>query len=139
MKTSGCPFEAEYPRIVKRYRVYLSKEAKTDLAMWAVFLREWNRVSLLIEPNETSCVETYLQMSLEALVSEAISKSNGSMGHGWKACSRKYSRKICFQELYPIVVAMIVWGSAWAQKQTVFHCDNMGVLIKGFSRSADVM
>ena len=49
---------------------------------------------------------------------------------------------ICFQEGYPIVVTAIVWGSEWARKRIVFHCDNMGVvyvLNKGSSKSADVM
>ena len=49
---------------------------------------------------------------------------------------------ICFQELYPIVVAAIVWDREWTIQKLVFHCDNMGVvqvLNKGYSKSANVM
>ena len=83
-------FRAAYSVQRLHHRVYLKKEAKADPAMWAVFLREWNGVSLFIEPNETSSVnlDLFLHMPLEALVSEAISENNGSMGHGRKACSR---------------------------------------------------
>ena len=138
-------FRAAYSVKRLHHRVYLNKEAKADLAMWAVFLREWNGVSLFIEPNETSSVDLDL-----------FTDASGSIGFG--GCFRKQwfygawpeglldrldsKISICFQELYPIVVAAIVWGSAWARKRIVFHCDNMGVvyvLNKGSSKSADVM
>ena len=49
---------------------------------------------------------------------------------------------IAFQELYPIVVAAILWGQFWERKRIVFHCDNLAtvfILNKGRSKSDDIM
>ena len=96
--------------------MYLNNDAKADLAMWSVFLREWNGVSLFIEPTETSSVDM-----------DVYTDAAGTIGFGgyfrkqwfygaWPVGlidSLDSSISICFQELYPIVVAAIVWGKAW--------------------------
>ena len=49
---------------------------------------------------------------------------------------------ISFQELYPIVVAAILWGMDWSRKRIQFNCDNeatVQILNKGRSKSADIM
>jgi hypothetical protein len=35
---------------------------------------------------------------------------------------------IAFQELYPIVVAAILYGKDWGQKRILFHCDNQATV-----------
>ncbi len=35
---------------------------------------------------------------------------------------------IALQELYPIVVAAILWGHKWSRKRIMLHCDNMAVV-----------
>ncbi len=49
---------------------------------------------------------------------------------------------IAFQELYPIVVAAVLWGKSWGRKRILFHCDNLSVvhiLNKGRSTSLVIM
>ena len=49
---------------------------------------------------------------------------------------------IAFQELYPVVVAAILWGQYWACKRILFYCDNQAVvhiLNKGRSKSPAIM
>ena len=138
-------FRAVYSVTRLHHRVYLNRGAKADLAMWSVFLRDWNGVSLFWEPTETTSVDMDL-----------FTDAAGSIGFGgyfqkqwfygqWPAGlvdSLDSNISICFQELYPIVVAAIVCGREWTRKWLVFHCDNMGVvqvLNKGYSKSAAVM
>lgn len=49
---------------------------------------------------------------------------------------------IAFCELFPIVVAAVVWGHLWKRKRIVFMCDNtatVAILKKGRSRSIHIM
>ena len=42
-----------------------------------------------------------------------------------------------FIELYPIVVAALIWGKTWARKRVLFYCDNgvtVNVILKGRSK-----
>lgn len=45
---------------------------------------------------------------------------------------------IAFQELYPVVVAALLWGHHWARKHILFYCDNqatVNITNKGRSKS----
>jgi hypothetical protein len=49
---------------------------------------------------------------------------------------------MAFLELYPIVVACILWGHEWSCKRILFNCDNeatVAILRKGRSRSPLIM
>lgn len=35
---------------------------------------------------------------------------------------------MAFRELYPIVVAAIIWGAEWTGKRIIFTCDNMATV-----------
>ena len=91
--------------------------------MWAVFLREWNGVSLFIEPNETNSVSTDL-----------FTDAFGSIDF-WGYFRKQWFygtwseglleivdciMSICFQELYPNVVAAMVLGKWMGQKENCF-------------------
>lgn len=45
-------------------------------------------------------------------------------------------------ELYPIVMACVLWGHLWSRKRILFHCDNMatvGIISKGRSKVDSIM
>ena len=49
---------------------------------------------------------------------------------------------MAFLELYPIVVAAVLWGKYWKGKQILFHCDNLAtvkILSKGRSKEPYIM
>ena len=49
---------------------------------------------------------------------------------------------IAFKELYPIVIAAMLWGHLWARKTILFYCDNqatVGILNKGRSKCPRIM
>ena len=54
--------------------------------------------------------------------------------------SDEYS--IAFKELYPIVIAAMLWGKRWSRKRIMFHCDNLAtvyILNKGRSPCPHIM
>ena len=49
---------------------------------------------------------------------------------------------MAFLELYPIVVAAMVWGKEWSGKHILFYCDNLAtvhIISKGRSRNVTIM
>jgi hypothetical protein len=49
---------------------------------------------------------------------------------------------MAFRELYPIVVAAVLWSKYWIQNRIVFYCDNestVHIINKGWSRVQDIM
>lgn len=138
-------FTAAYSVKRLHHRIHLSKEAKADLVMWAKFLKGWDGVSLFLDLQETTAPDMQL-----------YTDASGTLGYGgyfqgqwfqgsWpdsliESLDRAVS--ISFQELYPIVLAAILWGKSWSRKRVQFLCDNEGtvyILNKGRSKSPDIM
>ena len=49
---------------------------------------------------------------------------------------------MAFRELYPIVIAAMLWGNLWATKRIKFYCDNLGtvqIIRKGRSKASNIM
>ncbi|CAC5385284.1 unnamed protein product [Mytilus coruscus] len=52
------------------------------------------------------------------------------------------SLSMAYMELYPIVIAAIIWGNEWSGKRILFHCDNIATVLiikKGRSKSLEIM
>ena len=100
--------------------VHINSECKNDLTMWAEFLRKWNGVSLFHEPKITKAADMNLYTDA------ASTKGFGGFFNG-KWFSEKWpdnlpeiadnSLSMAFLELYPIVVAAILWGHMWTRKR----------------------
>jgi hypothetical protein len=124
--------------------VTLTREAKLDLKMWHQLLAEWNGVSMFLDLATTNSYD------LE-LYTDASGVGFGGYFHGawfygpWPPNLQEVLDSvfsIAFKELYPIVVAAVLFGRDWGQKRLLFHCDNMAtvcVLNKGRSDSPAIM
>lgn len=139
-------FRAAYKVKQLHHKVFLDEYCKEDLAMWAHFLREWNGISLFLDENETIAHDMDL-----------FTDASGTLGFGgffrgqwfsspWPADIvdklDKDAISIAFQELYPIVIAAMLWGEFWTRKRILFHCDNKAtvfILNKGNSHCPDIM
>jgi hypothetical protein len=126
------------------YFVYLNSETKQDIVMWKHLLAQWNGVSLFIDP--TAVIAPDMELYTDA---SRMGYAGFYQGH-WFADKWpdtltlvwNIDVSMTFCELYPIVVAAIVWGSKWTSKHIVFHCDNTGTvhaINKGRSKSPHVM
>ena len=140
-------FTAAYTVEALHHRVYISAECRKDLLMWHQLLRHWNGVSLFLETKATSANSLDL-----------YTDASGTLGFGgyfkgkwfygtWppevqKSTSADDDFSIAFKELYPIVVAAMLWGSSWRRKRIVFHTDNQAtchILNKGRSKCPIIM
>jgi hypothetical protein len=90
-----------------------------DLAMWKLFLKHWNDISLFLESEQTP------SPTLQLYTNAAGSIGFGSYLAGkwfqglWlpeKNINQKTGISIAWQELYPIYLACCLWGSQWTSK-----------------------
>lgn len=111
--------------------VKLSAGFYKDLAMWEVFLKNWNGINLFLESEQTH--SPTLQLYTDAAGSIGF---GGYLAGQWfqgrwlpeQKLDTKTGISIVWQELYPIYLACRLWGSQWTAKRIVFFCDNESVV-----------
>jgi hypothetical protein len=129
--------------------VNIGRECRLDIQMWEVLLSEWNGISLFLEPEMTDNEDMMLFTDASGIGYGGIFKEQWFQAR-WTtdlilhegSTSDIGKLSIAFQELYPIVVAALIWGKEWARKRILFKCDNMATvqaLCKGRSKSPAIM
>ena len=125
--------------------VYISKECRTDLDFWLRFLSNWNGINMFYDRDYTSSFD------MELFTDASSTKGFGGYYKGdWFYSSwptdlefpddKNFS--MAFLELYPIVVAALLWGSQWSKKRVLFWCDNeatVAIVKKGRSKCLQIM
>jgi hypothetical protein len=113
------------------FYVKFDRESREDLHMWLEFLEKWNGVSVFYEKTLTSNAD--FQLYTDA--SSTIGYGGYFHGHWFAECwpkelttCMKQPISMAFRELYPIVVAALLWGHMWRRKRILFHCDNSAVV-----------
>ncbi|KAM4704352.1 LOW QUALITY PROTEIN: uncharacterized protein WCC33_012757 [Rhinophrynus dorsalis] len=109
--------------------IRLTQGVRADLEVWDCFLRDFNGRSLWLAP-VSSNVEVGLQTDAAGSVGfGAILGADWCMGC-WPAwwVGSGLTRNLVFLELFPIVVALELWGDSLRNNCVVFHCDNLGVV-----------
>ena len=108
------------------HHIRLCKGSKQDLLLWIRFLDEFNGKSFFLEDSwETS-------HTLELYTDAAGSKGYGAVfgkhwfGGEWPVTWRSYN--IAVLELFPIVLALHIWGHLMADKRVIFFSDNAAVV-----------
>ncbi len=102
-----------------------------DLAVWVVFLKHWNGISLFLESEQLPSPS--LQLYTDAAGSIGF---GGYLAGRWfqghwlpkQNINKKSGISIVWQELYPIYLACRLWGAQWTTKRIVFFCDNESVV-----------
>lgn len=115
--------------VVPTHFVRLSSAIREDLSIWSVFLNQFNGRSL-IQKAPVSNGEL-----------ELFTDASGSVGFGayfqgswcaevwpevWKA--KGYCVNLALLELFPLVVALELWGDRLRDRRIRFYCDNLGVV-----------
>lgn len=107
--------------------VHLNSDCREDLRMWKMFLDQWNCVSLFHKTTITvaSDMELYTDAS-------STMGFGGFFRRSW-FCDKWPSDlpnegdeklSMAFRELFPIVIAAILWGKYWSTKRIKYYCDN---------------
>lgn len=125
--------------------VALSNNCREDLTMWHLFLQQWNRVSFFYDSHPTNSHDLELYTDAASLFGFGGYFRGRWFSSPWpKELQFKLDDNIsmAFRELYPIVVAAVLWGTEWSQKRIVFFCDNeatVTIINKGRSKVLDIM
>ena len=113
---------------------------RRDLHWWSLFLASWNGRSFFRWPEWSPPSD--FQLSSDA---------SGSFGYGAFFNGRWFygpwapaqvSRHITYKELYPILLASVVWGPLWSTRWVLFQCDDemvVSIINSGTSCDDDVM
>ncbi|XP_063054526.1 uncharacterized protein LOC134448797 [Engraulis encrasicolus] len=125
--------------------VALDQGCHSDLRFWLKLLGNWNGISFFYNDSTES------SSSLGLFTDAAPSVGFGGFHKGeWFADSwpddflefTDGSESSALFEMYPIVVACVLWGSSWCRKRIVFYCDNeavVAIINKGRSKCPKLM
>jgi hypothetical protein len=109
--------------------------------MWSLFLRQWNGVSFFLDDNITLAADLYIYTDATPTSFGGFYANKWFQGQFPPAFFKeKQSMALC--ELYPIVMAAVLWGDRWAQKRILFYCDNeatVQIINKGRSKVPSLM
>ncbi|CAG2188986.1 unnamed protein product [Mytilus edulis] len=111
--------------------VRLNKECRIDLEFWLRFLKNWNGINMFYN---STFISSY-DMELYTDASSTIG-FGGYFGGKWFYSSwpteikniTNSKHSMAFFELYPIVVAAVLWGASWKTKKVLFWSDNMSTV-----------
>jgi hypothetical protein len=124
--------------------VYLTDECRADMYMWSEFLESWNGVSLFLEDNITDSADFHLFTDASGMGYGGVFRNKwfqGTWPQGFDTHTNT-AANMAKLELFPVVVAAVLWGSEWGRKKILFHCDNMAtvfILKKGRSKDRSIM
>ena len=109
------------------HRIRVTKGMLEDLMVWQTFLSDFNGASMMIPANIRHV--------------DLFTDASGASGFGaycdghwvtgqWpdELHSVVSAKDITCKELFPIILALLVWGIDWANMRIIFHCDNQAVV-----------
>jgi len=108
------------------YHIRLTRETKLDMAVWLSFLEQYNGRTFFLE-------ERWLTSTPFELITDAAgSKGYGAiLGKHWLCGAWPEAWKvfnITFLELFPIVIALHVWGREMSNNCVIFSTDNAALV-----------
>ena len=94
--------------------------------MWQIFLSLWNGVSVFLDDKIIVAADMHL------FTDATENAFAGNYGDKWfqgefptGLLQQIGGVSMAVMELYPIVVACVLWSEHWSRKYILFHCDNM--------------
>ena len=108
------------------YFIRLNAECRADIEWWYTFVQAWNGVSIIRHPD---------QLKPDVLLRTDAS-GNWGCGAYWRTLWLQVpwsglpieNQAIAAKELFPIVLASLVWGHAWQGQSVLCRCDNNAVV-----------
>jgi len=98
--------------------------------MWKIFLTDWNGVSVFYDRSFTHAPDFELYTDAASTVGFGGYFQKQWFSDRWPMAivQNSCAPSMAFLELYPIVVAAILWGGLWERKKILFYCDNVGTV-----------
>ncbi|VDI15265.1 Hypothetical predicted protein [Mytilus galloprovincialis] len=118
------------------------KACRPDLVMWSKFLNNWNGVSFFLNDNIVKAADMQLFTDATLTSFGGFYQNHWFQGNFPEDLILTEESSIAFFELYPIVMACVLWGHYWPRKRILFYCDNLSVveiITKGRSKVPSIM
>lgn len=122
------------------HHVRVNSEMRADLMAWKLFLKHFNGRAFFI--HERWITSTAINLHTDASTTIGFGAIFGSRWTYGTWPSPVNDLHITILELYPIVLAMELWGHLWANHCLVFHTDNIAlipILANNTSKDATIM
>ena len=123
------------------HHITLNAAVRSDLKMWALFLEQWNCASFFLDEAISPASKLQIYTDATPTAFGGFFNKHWFQGH-FPGEFMKEQQSMALCELYPIVMACVLWGSQWSQKRILFHCDNMAtvqIITKGRSKVPSIM
>ncbi len=125
---------------VKKMHHYVAITAacRSDMAMWLKFLRQWNGISMFMNDELTMAedIQFFTDATPKAYAGYYCGKwFQGEFPSDFVSADSVAS--MALYELFPIVMAAVLWGDHWVQRRIVVNCDNaatVDIINKGRSK-----
>lgn len=106
--------------------ITLSEGLRLDIRWWEAFATPWTGRSFFLLPNWTPAPDLHLYTDSSGAIGFGA-YCNGEWFNGkWSLTQAHHS--IQYKELYPIVLAALIWGHRWSTLKVRFECDNQAVV-----------
>ena len=106
--------------------IQLSESFRLDLEWWQAFATPWNGRSFFLRPGWTPSPDLELYTDSSGSIGyDAYCQGSWFNGH-WS--QEQLHHSIQWKELYPIVLAVCVWGRRWTTLRIRLHCDNQAIV-----------
>ncbi|XP_069133242.1 uncharacterized protein [Argopecten irradians] len=123
--------------------VKISQECRSDIKMWISFLKHWNGATIFYDQHITKSEDIQLYTDASGSVGYGGYMQGQWFAEAWPDAIKEHicsgeEISIAFKELYPIVVAAMIWGHNWKGLRILFNCDNLAtvaILQKGRSKA----
>ena len=106
--------------------IELTEETKQDIDTWQSFINEFNGKSVFLPQKWLSSDHLTLYSDASGLVGFAAILCSEWFASLWFDELRQY--QIAIKELFPIVIAMEIWGKELQNKKILFMSDNVSVV-----------
>ncbi|XP_078503741.1 uncharacterized protein LOC144762432 [Lissotriton helveticus] len=109
------------------HRVRITTAVRADLTVWLRFLQDFNGVSLFFA-DEDMVWQVQLFTDASGAHGFGIFWEGRWCAAGWPAHWKDQGRSIAFLELFPLLVALHLWGDEFQNRSVLFHVDNLAVV-----------
>ena len=106
--------------------IILDQEAKRDLAAWRLFIKHFNGTSMFLHDRWIQSTKLHFYTDSSGAVGFAAVFGrhwfNGAWDESW------VERDISIKEMFPVVIALEIWGHLIKNHCVCFHIDNQAVV-----------
>ena len=107
------------------------------------FLSKWNGVSFFLDDDVIKAADMHLYADATDIAYGGIYRNKWFQGKFLtKLIQGDETISMALLELYPIVLACVLWGKDWSRRRVLFNCDNIAtveIINKGRSKVNIIM